>query len=68
MLYMKSCKSRFTIETWLKLIPSRTAGFTVLASGMEACWISQQAAIEIVADYIQMHNINYKDTLGGLPA
>ena len=65
MLYMKSRKSRFTIETWLKLI---SAGFTVLASGMAACRLSQQAAIEFAADYVEMHNINYKDTLGGFPA
>ena len=43
-------------------------GFTVLASGMATCRLSQQAAIEFSADHVQMHNINYKDTLGGLPA
>ena len=43
-------------------------GFTVLASGMAACRLNQKAAIEFAVDYVQMHNINYKDTLGGLPA
>ena len=42
------------------------AGFMILASGMAACRLSQQAAIEFVADYVQMQNINYKDTLGGI--